>query len=244
MKNKKKTALITGASQGIGKAIALKFLNKGIRVIGTSTTQNGVNKINKYLKNNGFGLILDLKNTNSISEKIKEIYKKVYFIDILINNAGIKSDKLLIYMNNKEWEDIIKVNLTSIFYISKEIIRSMIKKKEGRIITISSMIGYTGNKGQVNYSTSKAGLIGFHKSLALELASKNITVNIVAPGLIKTNFIKDLNIFQYKKYLSNIPMKRLGTAEEIANVVMFLSSEKSSYITGQTLHVNGGMYMS
>ncbi|ALD15294.1 3-oxoacyl-[acyl-carrier-protein] reductase FabG [Buchnera aphidicola (Aphis glycines)] len=243
MKNIKKTALVTGANKGIGKAIAIKLSKQGIRVIGTSTSQYGVQAINAYLKKNGFGLILDLKDTNSISEKIEEIYKKKYSIDILINNAGAKLDKLLIQMKNKEWEDIIKINLTSIFYISKAVIRSMIKKKSGRIITISSIIGYTGNKGQINYSAAKSGLIGFHKTLALEVASKGITVNIIAPGLIKTEFIKDLNASQYKNYLSKIPMKRLGTVEEIADAVIFLSSHKASYITGQTLHINGGMYM-
>ncbi|QFQ32522.1 beta-ketoacyl-ACP reductase [Buchnera aphidicola (Aphis fabae)] len=243
MKITTKTALVTGANKGIGKAIAIKLLEQGIRVIGTSTNKYGVQTINKYLKKNGFGFILDLKDTNSITEKIKEIYKHKYSIDILVNNAGVKLDKLLVHMNNTEWEDIIKINLTSIFYTSKAVIRSMIKKKEGRIITINSIIGYTGNKGQINYSTAKSGLIGFHKSLALEVASKGITVNMVAPGLIQTDFIKNLNIFQYKKYLSNIPMKRLGKAEEIADAVIFLSSKKASYITGQTLHINGGMYM-
>lgn len=243
MKTIKKTALVTGASKGIGKAIAMKLSAQGIRVIGTSTTQKGVQIINRYLKKNGFGLVLNLQDTNSISNKIQKIYTYERSIDILINNAGVKLDKLLVHMNHKEWEDVIRINLTSIFYTSKAVIRSMIKKKEGRIITISSIIGYTGNRGQINYSASKSGLIGFHKSLALEVASKGITVNMIAPGLIQTGFIKDLNIFQYKKYLSQIPMKRLGKAEEIADAVIFLSSKKASYITGQTLHINGGMYM-
>lgn len=243
MKIKRKTALVTGANQGIGKEIAIKLAKKGIKVIGTSTSINGVKTINKYLKKNGFGFILDFKETSSIVEKMKEIYEKKYSIDILINNAGIKSDNLLIHMNDKEWENVIKVNLTSIFYMSKSVIRSMIKKKYGRIITIGSVIGSMGNQGQVNYSTSKSGLIGFHKSLALEVASKGITVNIVSPGLIKTNFIKKLNQVQYKKNLCKIPMKRIGTTKEIADAVIFLSSEKASYITGHTLHVNGGMYM-
>ncbi|AYN24718.1 3-oxoacyl-[acyl-carrier-protein] reductase [Buchnera aphidicola] len=243
MKINKKTALITGANQGIGKEIAIKLLQKGIQVIGTSTSVNGVKIINKYLKKNGFGFVLDLKDSDSILEKMKEIYKKEYSIDILINNAGTKLDNLLVYMSNQEWENVIKINLTSIFYLSKSVIRSMIKKKFGRIITIGSVIGYIGNQGQINYSASKSGLVGFHKSLALEVASKGITVNIVSPGFIKTNLTKDLNIFQYKKHLSKIPMKRIGKPEEIADAVVFLSSEKASYITGHTLHVNGGMYM-
>lgn len=212
-------------------------------MIGTSTTVNGVKTINQYLNKNGFGIILDLKDTDSILEKMKEIYKKKYSIDILINNAGITSDKLIVYMNTREWENVIKINLTSVFYMSKSVIRSMIKKKYGRIITIGSVIGSIGNRGQVNYSASKSGLIGFHKSLALEVASKGITVNIVAPGLIDTKLTKKLNTFEYKKHLSNIPMKRLGTKKEVADAVIFLSSEKASYITGQTLHINGGMYM-
>ncbi|QCI19911.1 MAG: 3-oxoacyl-[acyl-carrier-protein] reductase [Buchnera aphidicola (Brevicoryne brassicae)] len=242
MKKNKKTALITGANRGIGKAIAEEFVKKGIQIIGTSTTQNGVNIINKYLKENGFGLVLNLNNTDSIIQNIKNISKK-YSIDILINNAGIKKDNLLIKMTDKDWNDVIKTNLTSIFHLIKYVLQSMIKKRYGRIITISSIIGYTGNKGQVNYSASKSGLIGFHKSLALEVASKGITVNIVSPGFIKTDFIKTLNLMQYQKYLSQIPMQRLGYAKEVANAVMFLASEKSSYITGHTLHVNGGMFM-
>ncbi|QCI24417.1 3-oxoacyl-[acyl-carrier-protein] reductase [Buchnera aphidicola (Muscaphis stroyani)] len=239
----KKTALITGANQGIGKAISKQLVKKGIKVIGTSTTLSGVHKINNYLKKNGFGLLLDLRDIDSIIPTIQQIYKKRNYIDILINNAGITSDNLLIKMNEKEWENVIKINLTSVFYTSKSVISSMIKKKQGRIITIGSVIGNTGNKGQSNYSASKSGIIGFHKSLALEVASKGITVNIVAPGFIKTNLIKNINSNQYKKYLSNIPMKRLGTTKEIADAVVFLSSEKASYITGHILHVNGGMHM-
>ncbi|QIE02059.1 3-oxoacyl-ACP reductase FabG [Buchnera aphidicola] len=243
MKIDKKTALIIGASRGIGKVIAKKLIKKGITVIGTSTTKNGVKIINDYSKNNGFGLVLDLKNTHSISDKIKEIYTQKYSIDILINNAGIKKDNLLVNMTHQEWEDVIKINLSSIFYLVKSVIRPMIKKKQGRIITIGSIIANIGNRGQVNYSASKSGLIGFHKSLALEVASQGITVNIISPGLIKTDFIKTLNSIQYQKYLSSIPMNRIGYKDEIANAVMFLASKKASYITGHTLHINGGMYM-
>lgn len=242
MKNNKKTALITGANRGIGKAIAKEFIKNGIQIIGTSRSQNGVNLINEYLKENGFGVVLNLKNTNSIIQNIEKISKK-HPIDILINNAAIKQDNLLIKMTDKEWNDVINTNLTSIFYLVKYVLQSMIKKKYGRIITIGSIIGHTGNKGQVNYSTSKSGIIGLHKSLALEVASKGITVNIVSPGFIKTDFIKMLNSIQYQKYLSQIPMKRLGTTKDIAHAVMFLASEKASYITGHTLHVNGGMFM-
>lgn len=243
MNKNRHTALITGANRGIGKAIAKKLINEGINVIGTSTTQKGVKTIDNYLKENGFGFILNLKNTNSITKKIKEIYKKTRSIDILINNAGIKEDNLLVTMKKKEWDDVIKTNLSSVFYLVKSVIRSMIKNRWGRIITIGSVIAHQGNKGQVNYSASKSGLVGFHKSLALEVASKGITVNIVSPGFIKTDFINTLNSIQYQKYLHNIPMKRMGKKEEVADAVVFLSSQKSSYITGHTLHVNGGMYM-
>ncbi|AEO08141.1 3-oxoacyl-ACP reductase FabG [Buchnera aphidicola] len=243
MNKNKQTALITGASRGIGKVIAKKLIQKGIKVIGTSTTNTGVKIINDYLKDNGFGLILDLKNTDSIIKTIKEIYKKKYSIDILINNAGIKKDNLLVKMTHKEWEDVIKINLSSVFYLVKSVIRSMIKKKQGRIITIGSIIANIGNKGQVNYSASKSGLIGFHKSLALEVASKGITVNIISPGLIKTDFIKTLNSTQYQNYVSKIPIKRIGYKDEIAHAVIFLISKKASYITGHTLHINGGMHM-
>lgn len=239
----RQTAFITGANQGIGKAIAKKLIKKGIQVIGTSTTEDGVKRINDYLEGNGFGFFLNLKNIDSITEKIQEIYKKKHSIDILINNAGIKEDNLLVNMKSTEWDDVIKTNLSSVFHLVKSVIRSMIKKRQGRIITIGSVIAYTGNKGQVNYSASKSGLIGFHKSLALEVASKGITVNIVSPGLIKTNFTEKLNSIQYQKYLSNIPMKRFGQKEEVADAVIFLASKKASYITGHTLHVNGGMYM-
>ncbi|ANZ22556.1 beta-ketoacyl-ACP reductase [Buchnera aphidicola (Diuraphis noxia)] len=242
MNSQKKTALVTGANQGIGKAIAKKLAENGIQIIGTSTSQKGVEKINQYLKNDGYGLILNLKNSKSIIQGIRKISQNKS-IDILINNAGIKEDNLLIKMTEREWNNVIKINLTSIFYLVKQVLQSMIKKRYGRIITIGSVIGQIGNKGQVNYSSSKSGLIGFHKSLALEVASKGITVNIVSPGLIKTDFIKNLNVIQKKKYLSQIPMKRLGNPIEIAESVMFLVSEKSSYITGHTLHVNGGMFM-
>ncbi|CAL4326410.1 3-oxoacyl-[acyl-carrier-protein] reductase [Buchnera aphidicola] len=243
MNKNKKTALITGANRGIGKAIAKKLITKGIQIIGTSTTQNGVDIINNYAKENGFGFILNLKNSNTIIKIIQNICEEKYPIDILINNAGIKEDKLLVSMNSTEWEKVIQINLTSIFYLVKSVIRPMIKKRKGRIITISSIIAYTGNKGQVNYSSSKSGLIGFHKSLALEVASKGITVNIVAPGFIQTDFTSTLNTTQYQKYLSQIPMKRPGNTEEVAHAVAFLASEKASYITGHTLHINGGMYM-
>ncbi|CAL4323065.1 3-oxoacyl-[acyl-carrier-protein] reductase FabG [Buchnera aphidicola (Eriosoma lanigerum)] len=240
---KNQVALITGANRGIGKAIAIKLKEKVQTIIGTSTTQKGVDDINKLLKNHGKGILLNIKNHLSIQSELNKIYDKFGNIDIIINNAGINHDHLLINTSIQEWEDTIQTNLTSIFYITKTIIKKMIKRRTGRIITIGSMIGYTGNIGQISYATSKSALVGFHKSLALEVANKGITVNIIAPGVIDSGMTKKLRINQKKKYLSQIPMKRLGTSDDIANAVVFLSSDQSSYITGHTLHINGGMYM-
>ncbi|MCW5196604.1 3-oxoacyl-[acyl-carrier-protein] reductase [Buchnera aphidicola (Pemphigus obesinymphae)] len=237
-------AIVTGASRGIGLDIAKKLAKKGILVIGTATTPLGVQKINNYLKNyEGQGLILNLHDSINIKEKINKIYKNFNNIDILVNNAGIKCDKLLINMTTKNWIDVLNVNLTGIFHLSKLIVPSMIKNRQGRIITIGSIVGHIGNYGQTNYAATKSGLIGFHKSLALELASYGITVNIIAPGLIKTDMTDALNYKKYKKYIERIPMKRFGEVNDISEAVLFLVSNKASYITGQTLHINGGMYM-
>ncbi|XRX42806.1 MAG: 3-oxoacyl-ACP reductase FabG [Buchnera aphidicola (Eriosoma harunire)] len=240
---KNKIALITGANRGIGAAIIKKLKKKVRIVIGTSRNIKGVNYINNILKNNGKGLLLDLENPVSIKNTINYVNKKIGFVDILINNAGINYNNLLIKTTTQEWEKIIQTNLTSIFQISKLVIKNMILKKSGKIITIGSMIGSIGNIGQISYATSKAGLIGFHKSLALEVAKYGITVNIIAPGLIKTDMINTIDTKQKNEYINKIPMRRLGTTNDIANAVIFLSSNQSSYITGHTLHINGGMYM-
>ncbi|XBC37923.1 MAG: beta-ketoacyl-ACP reductase [Buchnera aphidicola (Meitanaphis microgallis)] len=243
MRLKKKIALVTGASHGIGRGIAEKLIQKGIVVIGTSTSEIGKKIINNYLKNNGTSFVLNTMHTSSIKKTIQSIYKEFKYIDILINNIGIVKDKLLINMTHEEWNDVLNVNLNSIFHISQPIIKNMIKRRQGKIVTIGSVIGHIGNFGQTNYSTSKSGLIGFHKSVALEVASRGICVNMVAPGFIETNMTKNLTKRQKEKYLLKIPIKRFGTIDEISETVLFLVSNRSNYITGQVIHVNGGMYM-
>ncbi|AAO27043.1 3-oxoacyl-[acyl-carrier protein] reductase [Buchnera aphidicola str. Bp (Baizongia pistaciae)] len=244
MKTTKKIAVITGANRGLGKGIAEELSNtNNITVIGTSTSQKGCKIINKYLKNNGIGIKLDITNPNEITKTMDFVYKNFGRVDILINNAGIIRDKLLINMKTQDWNSVLNVNLNSIFYMSKSVIRNMIKNKQGKIITIGSVIAHIGNCGQTNYSAAKLGLVGFHKSLALELAPKGITVNMIAPGLIKTGMTNNLSQKQLSKYLSKIPMKRLGTIKEISKITLFLISNDANYITGQVIHVNGGMYM-
>ncbi|XBC39045.1 MAG: beta-ketoacyl-ACP reductase [Buchnera aphidicola (Nurudea shiraii)] len=239
----KKIALVTGASRGIGKGIAIKLIDKGIIVIGTSTSFHGTQIIDNYLKKNGTSIILDVMNPHSIQNTISELYKNFEYIDILINNIGITKDKLLKNMTYKDWEDVLKTNLNSIFYISKPIINRMTKKKKGKIVTIGSIMGHIGNYGQTNYSASKSGLIGFNRSLAIEVASKGICVNMISPGFIKTEMTKNLTEKTKKKYLSKIPMKKFGTINDISETVLFLISDDMNYITGQVIHVNGGMYM-
>lgn len=234
---------MTGASRGIGLDIAKKLTKKGILVIGTATTQLGVQKINHHLKNNGKGMILDIRDTIAIKQTIKNIYKNFGTINILVNNAGINRDQLLINMTTKNWIDVLNVNLTGVFHLSQSILSLMIKERRGRIITIGSISGHMGNSGQTNYSAAKSGLIGFHKALALEVATYGITVNVISPGLIKTDMTNTLNKIKYEQYISKIPMKRFGEVSDVSEAVLFLSSKKASYITGQTLHINGGMYM-
>jgi len=241
MKKVKKNVLITGARTGIGKSILENFLVKNYKIIGTSRTLKGAKKIQKKLKKNGYGMKLNINNFNSIKFFFNKIKKKIKNIDILINNAGTKSDDLIINMSKRSWNKVIQTNLTSVFYITKKIIKNMINKRYGRIINIGSISGSIGNAGQINYSASKSGLIGFTKSLALEVAMQGITVNLVSPGFIKTNMLKKLTKLQIKKCLKRIPMRKFGRPKDVANVVKFLSSKKSSYITGQIIHVNGGI---
>jgi len=212
-------------------------------VIGTSRSQSGIKIINNYLKNNGTSFILNTVNVNSIKNSIKNIYKNFENIDILINNIGIVEDKLLINMTHKTWEKVLNTNLNSLFHISKPIVQKMIKKRNGKIVTIGSIMGNIGNCGQTNYSASKSGILGFHRSLALEVASKGICVNVISPGFIETKMTKRLTKFQKMKYLSKIPLKRFGTINEISETVSFLVSDRVNYITGQVIHINGGMYM-
>jgi 3-oxoacyl-[acyl-carrier protein] reductase len=239
----KKIALVTGASRGIGKAIAEKLADDGFFVIGTATTETGASAISAYLQDNGKGLILDISRPESIEECIKTINDSYGTPAVLVNNAAITRDNLLMRMSIEEWDDIINTNLTSVFRLCKAVIRGMVKAKSGRIINISSVIGSTGNAGQANYAAAKAGMIGFTKSLAKEVGSRNITVNIVSPGFINTDMTKELSEEIKNALLSSIPLSRLGEAREIAHAVAFLASPHASYITGETLHVNGGMYM-
>ena len=238
-----KIALVTGASRGIGKAIAEKLVACGATVIGTATTEHGAEAISQYLGEKGKGFALNVTCEQSIESLIEAVKAQYGDIDILVNNAGITRDNLLMRMKDDEWQDILDTNLTSVFRLSKALMRSMMKKRYGRIITIGSVVGTMGNAGQANYAAAKAGLIGFSKSLAREVASRGITVNVVAPGFIETDMTRALSEDQRAAILSQVPANRLGEASEIANAVAFLASGEASYITGETLHVNGGMYM-
>ncbi|MCJ8321462.1 MAG: 3-oxoacyl-ACP reductase FabG [Colwellia sp.] len=237
-----KVVLVTGASRGIGKAIATQLKTLGATVIGTATSDHGAQKICEYL-GEGNGLVLNVTNDDSISQLFSTIKDNHGSVDILVNNAGITRDNLFMRMKTQEWDDIIDTNLTSVFKVSKAAIRPMMKKRTGRIINIGSVVGSMGNAGQVNYATSKAGLLGFTKSLAREVASRGITVNTVAPGFIDTDMTQTLTDEQKEGIFSQVPANRLGKPEEIASAVAFLASDAAAYITGETLHVNGGMYM-
>jgi 3-oxoacyl-[acyl-carrier protein] reductase len=240
-----KLVLVTGASRGIGKAIALTLGRAGATVIGTATTETGADNISKVFAENkisGKGIKLDVTDNEQISSLIKSVNEEFGPIDILINNAGITRDNILLRMKEDEWEDIIDTNLSSIYKMSKSVLRGMIKNRSGRIISITSVVGAMGNAGQSNYAAAKAGMIGFTKSLAREVGVRGITVNAVAPGFIKTDMTDNLPIDQKEALASQIPLGRLGTANEVANAVLFLAGEGGSYVTGQTLHVNGGMY--
>lgn len=236
-------ALVTGASRGIGKAIAETLAENGATVIGTATTENGAQAISDYLGDKGKGLCLNVTDTKSIDSVLKTIADDVGAVSILVNNAGITRDNLLMKMSEDEWGDIIQTNLTSIYRLSKAIIRPMMKARKGRIINIASVVGSTGNPGQTNYSAAKAGMLGFTKSLAREIGARGITVNAVAPGFIDTDMTRALSEDQHKALLTQIPLSRLGSPKDIANAVAFLASANAAYITGETLHVNGGMHM-
>ncbi|EPE37645.1 3-oxoacyl reductase [Candidatus Photodesmus katoptron] len=238
-----KVVLVTGATRGIGHAIAESFINSGATVIGTATTEIGAINISNHFSNKGKGFILDVTDMNSIKKLIHSINSEFGLVDILVNNAGITRDNLLIRMKSHEWAHVIETNLTSVFNLSKAVLPNMIKKRNGRIINVGSIVGTIGNVGQSNYSAAKSGIIGFTKSLAKEVASRGITVNAVAPGFIDTDMTKSMNSAHRDKILSSIPVRRFGKPIEIASVVVFLASSESSYITGETLNVNGGMCM-
>lgn len=238
-----KIALVTGASRGIGKAIAEKLLSLGATVIGTATSENGAANIAEYLGDKGMGAVLDVSKQDSIDALMSSIKEKYGDIDILVNNAGVTRDNLLLRMKEEEWQTIIDTNLTSIFRMSKVVLRGMMKKRAGRIINIGSVVGSSGNPGQANYAAAKAGLIGFTKSMAREIASRGVTVNVVAPGFIATDMTEELSDEQKAAIMKDVPAERLGKPSEIAAAVAFLASDEAAYITGETLHVNGGMFM-
>jgi 3-oxoacyl-[acyl-carrier protein] reductase len=239
----KQIALVTGASRGIGRAIAERLAEDGFFVVGTATSDAGADSISSYLSENGKGIKLDVADAKSIEDVIKTVNDEFGAPTVLVNNAGITRDNLLMRMKDDEWDDIINTNLTSVFRMSKAVLRGMMKAKTGRIINISSVVGFTGNAGQANYAAAKAGMIGFAKSMAKEVGSRNITVNTVAPGFIDTDMTKELNDDIKNTLLASIPLSRLGEAKEIAHTVAFLASAGAGYITGETLHVNGGMFM-
>ena len=240
-----KIVLVTGASRGIGQAIALSLGGAGATVIGTATSDNGADGISATLKDNGVagaGMALNVTDNDQISEVMKNITDIYGAVDILVNNAGITRDNLLVRMKEDEWDDIMNTNLTSVYKMSKAVLRGMMKKKAGRIISIASVVGAMGNAGQTNYAAAKAGIMGFTKSLAREVGTRGITVNSVAPGFIKTDMTDALPEEQKEALSKQIPLGRLGTVDEIASAVLFLASDAGAYITAQTLHVNGGMY--
>jgi 3-oxoacyl-[acyl-carrier protein] reductase len=237
-------ALVTGASRGIGQAIALALAHAGARVIGTATTAEGAAKLGAALAaHGGRAAVLNLTEPASIEALIGELDKAGELPTILVNNAAITRDTLLLRMKPDDWDAVIATNLTAVFRLSKACLRHMMKERRGRIINLTSVVGVTGNAGQTNYAAAKAGLIGFTKSLAKEVASRNITVNAVAPGFIDTDMTRALSAEQKNALLAQIPSGRLGTPADVAAGVLFLASPQAAYITGETLHVNGGMYM-
>lgn len=246
MSQKGRIALVTGASRGIGHGIALALGREGATVIGTATTQEGADKITDAFKNagtEGCGMVLDVASLDSIDTVIKTIKESHGAPAILVNNAAVTQDNLLLRMKEEEWHTVINTNLNSIYRLTKACLRDMLKARWGRIINISSVVGTTGNAGQANYAAAKAGMEGFTKSLAQEVGSREITVNAIAPGFIETDMTRALSEEQRNLLFERIPAQRLGQPEDIAAAVVFLASTAAGYITGQTLHVNGGMYM-
>lgn len=239
-------ALVTGATRGIGRAIALALGKAGAIVIGTATTADGATAISSYLaaeKIAGRGWVLDVANSDAVEQTLAAVTAETGSPSILVNNAGIARDTLLMRMQEDDWQAVINTDLNSVFRLSKACIRSMLKARHGRIINISSVVAATGNPGQANYAAAKAGVLGFTKSLAREIGSRNITVNTVAPGFIDTDMTRALSEAQRSALLNQIPLGRLGLPQDVAQAVLFLASPAAAYITGETLHVNGGMYM-
>ena len=240
-----KIVLITGANRGIGHSIMSAFINAGYIVVGTSRSDDGVKKINDTIgdPSKGCGVKMDVTSENDIQSANKLIRDKFGITTILINNAGVTKDNLLMRMSSEEWNDVIDTNLNSLYKVTKEFIREMMKQKTGRIINISSVVGMSGNAGQSNYSSSKSAIYGFTKSLAKEVASRNITVNAISPGFIETDMTDKLSDEQKQAIISAIPLSRMGSAKDIADITLFLASDSASYITGENINVNGGLYM-
>lgn len=236
-------ALVTGASRGIGASIAAALAGAGAVVIGTATSQGGADGISEALGDRGRGVVLNVADQDSVDAALKDIQENEGAPTILVNNAGITRDNLLMRMKQDEWDDVIATNLTGTYRVSKACLRGMMKAKKGRIISIASVIAVMGNAGQANYAATKAGMVGFSKSLAREIGSRGITVNVVAPGFIDTDMTRDLPEDNRAAMLTQVPLGRLGDGEDIANAVLFLASAGGAYITGETLHVNGGMVM-
>lgn len=241
-----KIALVTGASRGIGQAIALKMAQNGAFVYGTATTEQGATAINAYFakeKLPGQGVVLDVTNSDQVNGLISNFSENEKSPLILVNNAGITADNLLLRMEDDEWYKVIETNLNSIYRMTKACLKPMFRARWGRIISVGSVVGASGNSGQVNYTAAKAGVIGFTKSLAQEMGSRGITVNVVAPGFIDTDMTQGLPDLVKEEMLKRIPLRKLGQAEDVADAVVFLASDSAKYITGETIHVNGGMYM-
>ena len=236
-------ALVTGASRGIGAAIASALAAAGATVVGTATSENGAAAITDTLDGHGRGIVLNIADDESVDAALKDVQANEGTPTILVNNAGITRDNLLMRMKPDEWNDVITTNLSGVYRLCRGCLRGMMKAKKGRIINIASVIGVMGNAGQSNYAAAKAGVIGFSKSLAREIGSRNITVNVVAPGFIDTDMTRVLPEDQRAAMLSQVPLGRLGEGEDIANAVLFLASKAAAYVTGETLHVNGGMLM-
>jgi 3-oxoacyl-[acyl-carrier protein] reductase len=243
---KGKVALVTGASRGIGRAIALALGQEGVLVVGTATSEAGAEAIQQALAEagaEGRGVVMNVNDAAQIASALEAAQARYGEVSILVNNAGITRDNLLLRMKDEEWNDIIATNLTSVFRLSRSVVRAMMKARYGRIINITSVIGAMGNAGQANYAAAKAGVVGFTKSLAREIGSRGITANCVAPGFIETDMTRALSDEQRKAILDQVPLARLGRVEDVAHAVVFLASPSADYITGCTLHVNGGMHM-
>lgn len=246
MSEEKKVALVTGASRGIGQAIAYELASKGYYVIGTATSEKGAQQITDNLQSlygSGEGAVLNIRQPEACEQLLESLSEKNLVPLILVNNAGITADNLLLRMSDEEWLDVIETNLTGVFRMTRACLKSMFRARWGRIVNIASVVGATGNSGQVNYTSTKAGVVGFSKSLAQEMASRQITVNVVAPGFIDTDMTSSLPDIVKEETLKRIPMKRLGQPKDIAKAVAYLVSDDANYVTGQTIHVNGGMYM-